>query len=229
MNQPIQEREHEKTIAWFKLLITTLKLTIVMNPTDVGRAFTAVAKLLCLGEEPEGLNGNARFLFAELLNNVEESDDAYQKRCAINRENGKKHKGKKGKNPSDATENPKGSQPLADGLEERRTEERSTEERDKTPMIPPTPREVALFCQQEGIQVDAEKFVNHYTSIGWLRGNTPIRDWKACVRNWHLRERDFAAGAAPETAVPVTTTKASPIALQAVQRLLAEEGADIPC
>lgn len=30
----------------------------------------------------------------------------------------------------------------------------------------------------------AERFVDHYASTGWRVGKSPMRDWRATVRNW---------------------------------------------
>ena len=38
---------------------------------------------------------------------------------------------------------------------------------------------------------DAEQFVAFYASNGWRVGKNPMKDWRASVRTWHLRnERD---------------------------------------
>lgn len=49
---------------------------------------------------------------------------------------------------------------------------------------PPAVEDVASYCQERGNAVDAQRFVDFYTASGWMRGKTPIRDWKACVRTW---------------------------------------------
>lgn len=49
---------------------------------------------------------------------------------------------------------------------------------------PPTPAEVRAYCQEKGIQVDADRFCDFYASKGWKVGNTPMKDWRAAVRNW---------------------------------------------
>ena len=49
---------------------------------------------------------------------------------------------------------------------------------------PPTVDEVAAYCRERGNAVDAQRFVDFYAASGWMRGKTPIRDWKACVRTW---------------------------------------------
>ena len=70
--------------------------------------------------------------------------------------------------------------------------------------------------------MDAARFVDYYQAIGWHQGSNRIRDWKACVRNWARREQTPPQPAAAEPAV-----KASPIAQQAIARMLEEEAAGL--
>ena len=223
-----------KPLAWFKLFIHDLKMIRVMQPVDVGNALIAVANDVCEGKKPENLKPRAQVLYEDLMESAEDGSEDYQKRCLRNRENGKKHKARSadGSEPN-PNGNPVGSDSLPDGGEERRkeergTEERSTEERGKTApgdFVPPTPADVALFCQQEALTVDAARFVDYYQAIGWHQGSNRIRDWKACVRNWARREQTPPQPSAAVTAEPVA--KASPIAQQAIARMLEEEAAGL--
>mgnify|MGYP003635641105 CR=1 FL=1 len=49
---------------------------------------------------------------------------------------------------------------------------------------PPTVEEVFHYCNERCNNVDAQNFVDHYSSNGWMRGKAKIKDWKACVRTW---------------------------------------------
>jgi hypothetical protein len=49
---------------------------------------------------------------------------------------------------------------------------------------PPTVEEVFNYCNERCNNVDAQSFVDHYSSNGWMRGKNKIKDWKACVRTW---------------------------------------------
>lgn len=50
---------------------------------------------------------------------------------------------------------------------------------------PPTLEEVKAYCAERNNTVDAEQFVDHYTSNGWLvGGKSKMKDWKAAVRTW---------------------------------------------
>lgn len=49
---------------------------------------------------------------------------------------------------------------------------------------PPSVEEVKEYCKERGNNVDAERFVDYYTSNGWHVGKNPMKDWKAAVRTW---------------------------------------------
>ena len=50
--------------------------------------------------------------------------------------------------------------------------------------IPPSVEEVAAYCNERKNSVNAENFVDFYTSKGWMIGKNKVKDWKACVRTW---------------------------------------------
>lgn len=53
--------------------------------------------------------------------------------------------------------------------------------------VPPTIEEVKAYCQERNNGVDAERFVDYYTSNGWLVGKNKMKDWKAAVRTWERK------------------------------------------
>ena len=56
--------------------------------------------------------------------------------------------------------------------------------------IPPTIEEVQAYCDERCNNVDAERFINFYTSNGWKVGKNKMQDWKAAVRNWERNGYD---------------------------------------
>ncbi len=60
--------------------------------------------------------------------------------------------------------------------------------------VPPTVEEVEAYCMASGYDVNATKFVNYYSSIGWVVGKakTPMKDWKASVRTWVANSTKYA-------------------------------------
>ena len=49
---------------------------------------------------------------------------------------------------------------------------------------PPTLEEVTAYCIERNNSVDAQHFIDYYTSNGWLVGKNKMKDWKAAVRTW---------------------------------------------
>lgn len=49
---------------------------------------------------------------------------------------------------------------------------------------PPTLEEVQAYCTERNNNIDAQRFIDYYTSNGWKVGKNPMKDWKATVRNW---------------------------------------------
>jgi hypothetical protein len=56
--------------------------------------------------------------------------------------------------------------------------------------IPPTVEEVREYCFERGNSVDPQRFVDYYSSNGWMVGKSKMKDWKAAVRTWEQREKD---------------------------------------
>ena len=49
---------------------------------------------------------------------------------------------------------------------------------------PPTFDEVQAYCLERKNSVNAQKFIDHYTSNGWMVGKNKMKDWKAAIRTW---------------------------------------------
>lgn len=70
---------------------------------------------------------------------------------------------------------------------EKKIEKEIDIEKNKKRFTPPTIDEVMEYCRERNNNVDAQRFVDYYTSNGWKVGKNPMKDWKAAVRTW---ERD---------------------------------------
>ena len=69
----------------------------------------------------------------------------------------------------------------------------SKEKDSKKKFTPPTVEEVRAYCLERKNSVDAEKFVNYYSSNGWMVGRNRMKDWKASVRTWEKNNFDKPA------------------------------------
>lgn len=55
---------------------------------------------------------------------------------------------------------------------------------------PPTLEEVKIYVEEKGYAFfDAERFIDFYTSKGWMVGKNKMKDWQAAVRNWHKSDK----------------------------------------
>ena len=59
---------------------------------------------------------------------------------------------------------------------------------------PPTVDEVRAYCQDRQNGVDPQRFVDYYSSNGWMVGKNKMKDWKAAVRTWEQNEKDRPQG-----------------------------------
>lgn len=64
------------------------------------------------------------------------------------------------------------------------------ERKGTTRFTPPTLEQVIQYNIERKNFVDANKFINHYSANGWMRGSTKIKDWKACIRTWEQNDKD---------------------------------------
>ena len=53
----------------------------------------------------------------------------------------------------------------------------------------PTVVEVREYIVEQNFGVDAQAFCDFYESKGWKVGNSPMKDWKAAVRNWERKNK----------------------------------------
>ena len=67
---------------------------------------------------------------------------------------------------------------------------------------PPTVDEVRAYCQDRQNGVDPQRFVDYYSSNGWMVGKNKMKDWKAAVRTWEQKEKQYARPAAPKNSNP---------------------------
>lgn len=67
-------------------------------------------------------------------------------------------------------------------------EEEKDSNNKRSRFVPPTVEEVRSYCEEKGYFIDPAGFVDYYEASGWMRGNTHIKDWRACVRLWKSKD-----------------------------------------
>lgn len=60
----------------------------------------------------------------------------------------------------------------------------------ETEFVIPTADEVRAYCNERANSIDAEEFIAHYSSNGWMVGQVPMRDWKAAIRTWECKRKN---------------------------------------
>lgn len=75
-----------------------------------------------------------------------------------------------------------------DRLGEGSKEEAALSKKEK-PFVIPTTMEVQVYCLDRKNSVDAEAFVDFYSSKDWKIGRNKMRDWRAAVRTWEARQK----------------------------------------
>lgn len=53
--------------------------------------------------------------------------------------------------------------------------------------LKPSVEELNNYCLEQNLNVDCEYFYDYYESNGWKVSKSPMKDWKATLRNWHRR------------------------------------------
>lgn len=69
--------------------------------------------------------------------------------------------------------------------------------------VKPTVEQVRAYCKERNNGIDAEQFIDHYISNGWMVGKTKMKDWKAAVRTWE-RNRQNTTSANGQSGAKVT-------------------------
>ena len=54
---------------------------------------------------------------------------------------------------------------------------------------PPSVEDVRTYCEERHNGIDAQSFVDFYTSKDWMVGKNRMKDWKAAVRTWERRKQ----------------------------------------
>lgn len=140
------------------------------------------------------------FVFEIIKQKLEEDNKRYEEVCAARSEAGKKG-GRPKANASDkkqmVSEESKKSKCFsekakkADNEYDNDLKENTLEGVKEKRFAPPTLENVSEYCREMGYtNVDAARFIDFYTSNGWMVGKNRMKDWKAAVRNWDRREKN---------------------------------------
>lgn len=63
-----------------------------------------------------------------------------------------------------------------------------TKKRSAKRFTPPTIEEVTAYCKERKNNVDPQKWMDYYTSNGWMVGKNHMKNWQAAVRTWEKND-----------------------------------------
>lgn len=107
-------------------------------------------------------------------------------------------------------------------------EENKKEEKEGGRFIPPTIGEVEDYAAAKGYTISAEAFVSYYTANGWKVGRNAMKDWRAAVRTWAIRESRESRESREEVRVVKASAPRRPESSYAkMQALLNQTNAEI--
>lgn len=97
-------------------------------------------------------------------------------------------------------ENPLVENPVVENPAQYNTKESNTNKSNtkRYRFTPPTVEEVQEYVNEKGYKVNAQRFVDYYSSKGWTIGrNSPMKNWQAAVRTW--ASNDFNKSKEPQS------------------------------
>ena len=192
----------------------------IADQEDRAAYYTACMEFLAFGREPEALPAALAPVWVFARDALEHS----RKKAQAGRTGGESRRGagakqSESKREADAKQNESKREANAKQNESKReanakpvsvsvtgTEDltpRSARGREAAPLVPPTAEEVRAYAFACGYpDIDAERFLDHYASVGWMSGSTPIVDWKPKLRAWGQEDRRRRAACAQTKGPP---------------------------
>lgn len=194
----------EKKAAWFRMCLHQRSLMEAVPDETLGRAMKAVMLYFDEGET-EDLQPLENAVFQALKPWVDMATEDYRQSI----ENGKKATRKKAEGtlsppdtPSEVPTHKEKEEEQDKDQDKEQEQEKEIREKEKEEesvlsqpgkpararFMAPGVQEVLDYCREQGYEMDAQRFVDYYTSVGWKVGKSPMKDWKAAVRNWYRKE-----------------------------------------
>lgn len=217
-------------VTYIKIFVDYLDAIEPLGDAERGRLFTSLLTYARTGEAPQ-LGGNERFLFPMMRAQLDRDIAAM---AGVSEARSKAAKASKS-SKCEQMQQMQQMQANAANADKSSKDKDKDEDKDKDDdkkgncarearFTPPSIVEVAAYCQERGNGVDASRFVDFYSSKGWMVGKSKMKDWKAAVRNWE-RSRDEKAtpGKKPGYNVQHHGDDLSEFQRAAVQRMLGEE------
>ena len=209
-------------VTYIKIFVDYLDAIEPLGDAERGRLFTSLLTYARTGEAPQ-LGGNERFLFPMMRAQLDRDIAAMAGVSEARSKAAKASKSSKCEQMQANAANADKSSKDKDKDKDKDDDKKGNGAREAR-FTPPSIEEVAAYCQERGNGVDAARFVDFYSSKGWMVGKSRMKDWRAAVRNWE-RSSDAKATPAKKPGYNVQHHDGDLSDLQkaAIQRMLGEE------
>ena len=212
-------------VTYIKIFVDYLDAIEPLGDAERGRLFTSLLTYARTGEAPQ-LGGNERFLFPMMRAQLDRDIAAM---AGVSEARSKAAKASKN-SKCEQMQQMQANAANADKSSKDKDKDKDKDDDKKgngareARFTPPSVEEVAAYCRERGNGVDASRFVDFYSSKGWMVGKTKMKDWQAAVRNWE-RNSDAKATPAKKPGYNVQHHDGDLSDLQkaAIQRMLGEE------
>lgn len=186
------------------------EVTGELTAQEKGRLIDAIVMYAQGGDWQEQIKGNERYLFPAFKRQIDRARETSGKRAVAGAVGAKNKQTETNASKPKQTEAnvSKRKQTEANASKSAKEKEKEKEKEydkeydnevkgDEVPPTPPkaqkrftapTVEEVAAYCRERGNRVEAQRFVDFYTAKGWRVGSSPMKDWRAAVRNWETRD-----------------------------------------
>ena len=174
--------------SWFKVFLHQKALIDSVPSENVGSALKAALQYFENGEIPE-IDPLSFAVFSTFKQYIDESNEDFKKFSEAG-QRGNKKRWDSHVSPPDTGYHEAEAEALSTmHYAEANTKSIGADKPPRSRFIPPTLDEVKAYCAEKGYTLDADRFVDYYTSNGWRVGKNPMKDWKAAVRTWKGKEQ----------------------------------------
>lgn len=141
------------------------------------------------GREPEG-SGIEKTVFCMAKPQIDANNRRYENGCKGGRPKTKNNQTETKTNQNKTKVKPNQTNPEPnDNDNDNDIKENTLKGVKEKRFAPPTLENVIGYCQEKGLAIDAQRFIDFYESKGWMIGKNKMKDWKAAVRNWARQEK----------------------------------------
>ena len=210
-------------VTYIKIFVDYLDAIEPLGDAERGRLFTSLLTYARTGEAPQ-LGGNERFLFPMMRAQLDRDIAAMAGVSEARSKAAKASKSSKCEQMQQMQANAANASKSSKDKDEDKDEDKKGNGAREARFTPPSVEEVAAYCQERGNGVDAARFVDFYSSKGWMIGKSRMKDWKAAVRNWERSsDAKVTPGKKPGYNVQHHDGDLSDLQKAAIQRMLGEE------